>query len=471
MLTFDKYSIDNLKKYGDKIDLSPYNVNDVSKGSFFMWHKGVNLAFCETEGSFISMQDICSEPSFSYPFGGDEEAALKNLIEYVKENDLPLKFYGVTEEILEKIKVSPLFPKISYGYERKWSDYVYSAAEIAEFKGKKFSGQRNHINKFKSLYGEPQFKPLEKSDIAAVKEMLTLYAKEHPSPCYEENEEYLHTIELLENFFELNLIGGMIILNGKPVSVTIGEVQRGENLIIHVEKALKSVLGVYPTTFNAFVKYALTLYPNLQTANREDDSGDMGLRTSKLQYNPVKLVDKYLVKINSPLYSLTETPTIEADGIVLSEIKEADKQAYRNLCTDKENNRLWGYDYETDSSITGEINDDTFYDIVKFDRLIGEGISFAIREKTVDNRLIGEVIIYNFTYNGSAEIGVRVEKASQGKGIGTKAFKAGANFAEKVLKVKIKAKCYKENVKSKETILSCGFKQISEDEEFYYFAR
>lgn len=471
MLTFDKYSIDNLKKYADKIDLSPYNVNDVSKGSFFMWHKGVNLAFCETEGSFISMQDICGEPSFSYPFGGDEEAALKNLIEYVKENELPLKFYGITEEILEKIKVSPLFPKISYGYERKWSDYVYSAAEIAEFKGKKFSGQRNHINKFKSLYGEPQFKPLEKSDIAAVKEMLTLYAKEHPSPCYEENEEYLHTIELLENFFELNFIGGMIILNGKPVSVTIGEVQRGENLIIHVEKALKSVLGVYPTTFNAFVKYVFTLYPNLQTANREDDSGDMGLRTSKLQYNPVKLVDKYLVKINSPLYSLTETPTIDENGIVLSEIKEADKQAYRNLCTDKENNRLWGYDYETDSSITGEINDDTFYDVVKFDRLIGEGISFAIREKSVDNRLIGEVIIYNFTYNGSAEIGVRVEKESQGKGIGTKAFKLGADFAENVLKVKIKAKCYKENVESKETILSCGFNQVSEDEEFYYFAR
>ena len=123
------------------------------------------------------------------------------------------------------------------------------------------------------------------------------------------------------------------------------------------------------------------------------------------------------------------------------------------------------------SSITGEINDDTFYDVVKFDRLIGEGISFAIREKSVDNRLIGEVIIYNFTYNGSAEIGVRVEKESQGKGIGTKAFKLGADFAENVLKVKIKAKCYKENIKSKETILSCGFNQVSEDEEFYYFAR
>ena len=85
---------------------------------------------------------------------------MKELLSYVGENNLPLKFYGVTEEILERIKANPLFKNIMFNYERKWSDYVYSASEISTFKGKKFSGQRNHINKFRSLYGEPVFKPL-----------------------------------------------------------------------------------------------------------------------------------------------------------------------------------------------------------------------------------------------------------------------------------------------------------------------
>lgn len=471
MITFEKYSLETLKKYAPLVDASPYNVNDISKSSFYMWNEGVNLAFASVDGAFVSVQDICGEPSFSYPYGGDEQKALEQIVEYVKTNDFPLKFYGIDEQTLEKIKSNRLFKNVLYNYERKWSDYVYSAQEMATFKGKKFSGQRNHINKFISLYGQPKFKPLEREDIPKIKETLVLYAKEHPSPCYEENAEYRHALELVDAFFDLDMLGGALWVDDRPISITIGEVQNGENLIIGVEKALKSYVGAYPATFNSFVKYALSLYPDLKTVNREDDSGDLGLRTSKTQYKPIKLVDKYVVKIDSPLFGLDNTPVLTADGVVLSEITENDKAAYAALCVDKENNALWGYDYETDPSITGEINDDTFFDVVAFDRSVGDGISFAVREKSVDNRLIGELIIYNFSYNGKAQIGVRIERNSQGKGFGKKAFAIGADFAEKILGVKPWAKCYKENIRSKSTILSCGFKQTDEDQTFFYFSR
>lgn len=483
MLQFENYTKENLKKLQSEIKNCPYNVNDISTGSFFMWNDGVNLQFAIYRGMFISAQDICGEPSFSYPFpvSNDvfktendlkvaENEALTELVDYVTKNDLPLKFYGITEEILEKIKENPLFKNIMFGYERKWSDYVYSAVEISTFKGKKFSGQRNHMNKFKALYGSPDFRPIAPEYIPAVRDMLSRYAAEHPKEGYEENAEYLHTIELLDNFFDFDLIGGAIFINDLPVSVTIGEFQQ-KNLIIHVEKALKSYEGVYPTTFNSFVNYALFLKPDLETVNREDDAGDAGLRTSKLQYNPIKLIDKYLVKINSPLFSLAETPVLTDGKVVLNGITEADKVDYKELCIDKENNKYWGYDYETDAEITEEVNDETFFDMVKFDRSIGEGISFAIREKTADNRLIGEVIVYNFTFSGSAEVGVRVEKNSQGKGLGKAAYKLVCDWAERERNVILHAKCYKENIRSKETILSCGFTLSGEDSEFFYFVR
>ncbi len=470
MLNFEKYSEDALKKYSNIISDCPYNVNDISIGSFYMWNKGVNLMFCEAEGSFISSQEILGEPAFSYPYGGNEEKAETQILEYVNKNNFPLKFYGVTDEILEKIKNSKNFSNLMFNYERKWSDYIYDIDEICEFKGKKFSGQRNHINKFKKLYGEPDFRTVNREDIPKIREMLIGYAKEHPDKGYEENEEYLHTLELMNEFLNLGLIGGSIFIDNRPVSFTVGEIQN-ENFIIHIEKALTKYEGVYPVTFNSFMKYVKEKYPQIKFVNREDDSGDEGLRVSKTRYHPIKMVNKYLVKINSPLYGLEEIPTIISDGLVLSKITENDKKDYRELCTDIDNNRLWGYDYREDPEITGNITDDTFYDILEFDFSIGEGMSLAVREKNVSSVLLGEVIVYNFTYNGFAEVGIRLKKENQGKGIGKKAYKLICNWAEKNLNVKLRAKCFKENKASEMMIISAGFTKTSEDAEFYYFLR
>lgn len=469
-MKFEPYSPETLRKYAPLIAQSKSNVNDISVGSFLMWNEGVHLAFCEVDGCLITVQDICGEPSFSYPFGGDTEAALDALLAYVSRENLPLKFYGANESTLREICRHPKLSRLMYNYERKWSDYIYDAAEMETFAGKKFSGQRNHINKFRSLYGEPDFRQLSPEMLPALRALLCAYAKEHPAPGYEECEEYLHTQELLEAYFSFPLIGGALFVDGAPVSLTIGEMQ-GEHLIIHVEKALTRYTGVYPTTFNSFVRYARSRYPQLATVNREDDAGDVGLRTSKLQYKPILLCDKYLVKVNSPLFGLSQTPVLYANGVVLSEITASDKATYRALCTDEENNRLWGYDYKTDPEITGEIDDDTFYDMVSFDRSIGEGISFAIRESGIDHPLVGEVILYNFTYNGTAELGARLMPAMHGKGLGSTAFRLAADWAENELGVSLRAKCYRENTTSQKMILSAGFVPDGEDDTFFYFCR
>ena len=64
---------------------------------------------------------------------------------------------------------------------------------------------------------------------------------------------------------------------------------------------------------------------------------------------------------------------------------------------------------------------------------------------------------------------MRVAKAYQGKGFGKAAYKLVCEWAAKALKVNLKAKCFKENERSKETILSCGFIAAGEDKDFYYF--
>ena len=151
-------------------------------------------------------------------------------------------------------------------------------------------------------------------------------------------------------------------------------------------------------------------------------------------------------------------------------VVERNQAAYRALCTDLQNNRYWGYDYREDASITGEIDDDTFYNDVKFDTEVGDSINFAIR-LCEGGELIGEAILWNMTSNASCELGCRILPAYQGKGYGKVAFSAAAAFAETSLRLCVTARCDKRNTASRRMIEHSGFALVRQDKTHFYFER
>lgn len=469
MLTFSDYSYENLPQHAALIRQCPHRVNDLSVGSFLMWNEGTGLQFAVYNDTFICKVYYGDDPAFCYPFGKDPDGAVDALMAYTRQQDMSLKFYCVNEDLLTKLQADKRFGTLMAAYDRRWSDYIYDINEMAQFAGRKFGGQRNHINKFRKTYGEPDFRPITGDDLAAIREMLAAYRQQHKKGGLEKSE-YKHTYDLLEHFDELQMLGGAMHYDGKVIAFTIGELV-GDTLIIHVEKALTEYEGVYPTTFQCFVRYVLaTADRPLKWVNREDDCGDMGLRTSKTQYHPVQLQHKYIVNIDSPAAGLQMPLSVPFPGGCLTDIREGDKAKYFALSTDKENNRYWGYDYEEDKTFMPDPDEDAFYNMQAFDMALGESVNFAVREHP-EGDLVGETIIYRFTPSGHAEIGGRIDKEHQGKGLGTAAFAATADFAERVLGVKPKAKCYKQNAPSYHMITWAGFRQSGEDETFYYFER
>lgn len=468
MLEFKNYSFENLIEVKPYINKCPYLCNDISLGTLFMWNTNLKPQFAVFNNTFIVKETFGDDVFFSYPYGDDVLGAVAALEEYVRSNNLPLRFFGVSEEHLKNIKESGMFEFINASYDRNWSDYIYDFNDILTFKGNKYKGQRNHINKFKKLYGEPEFKKIEREDIPLLRQMLSTYESKQLKESYFAQKEFKYTHNLLDAFLDLGLVGVFLKKDEKVISFSIGEI-RQDMLIIHVEKALTEYQGVYPTTFNGFVKYVNENFGPQKYINREDDSGDLGLRTSKMQYNPIILLNKYSVKVNSPVNKIADIPNICFEDFCLTKITEADKYEYMCLNTDIENNKYWGYDYREDKSIV-EVNEDTFFDGVMHDWEMGESVNFAIRERE-GAKMIGEVIIYRFNFNGTAEIGCRLNKEQHGKGLGKKAFAAGADFAQKYLGVRLTARCFKENTPSYRMITSCGFKKTNEDEKFYYFER
>lgn len=467
-MEFVDYSYENLIRLAPVIRNSPLLCSDVSLGAFLMWHEGLDMKFALHQNTLVVRLNYGDEVAFSYPFGENVDAMFEQLFAYVKENKFPLMFFGISEERMEEMKADPRFSGIRTNYDRRWSDYLYSFEEMRTFVGKKFSGQRNHINRFKKTYGEPDFRPISEEDIPNIQKMLEEYGQNHHSGDAMEEKELKGTCQLLQHFKELGMYGGVLYVGGKVASFTIGEVV-GDRLIIHVEKGLTQFLGVYPTTYHCFVNYMYEqLGDTIHLVNREDDAGDMGLRTSKSQYQPVRLLHKYLVNVGTPIAAFDTVPEICFDGGKLDAITEADKETYLAICTDKENNRYWGYDYEQDRYI-GEVDENTFFNSQAYDFSIGASITFAVRDDV--GSMIGEAIVYHFNYAGTAEIGGRIVKTHQGKGYGTKAFTAAADFAQEFLQVTPVAKCYKPNEASAKMILNSGFRKTGEDADFYYFSR
>ena len=468
MLAFEPFSLSALQRALPWIRKNPSRCADLSAGYLYMWHEGADVRFCVWKDTFVVRQTIGEQTAFSYPYGADPEGMVDELIAYVQSEGLPLRFFAVDEETLAKIRADRRLQPAMSAFDRRWSDYVYDFEAVRTLKGRKYSGQRNHIHRFLRLYGEPEIRLLTEADRGAVEALLEAYAAEHPAGNALEKLEQRQTKRLYEVWPALGLHAAGLFIDGELAALSIGELV-GDMLLIHVEKALSRYEGIYPTMFSGFVQLiGAQVDPSLRVVNREDDSGDPGLRTSKLHYHPFSIENKYLVHVHSPAAGMEPGTVLSRGDVVLTELRAGDKGAYLRLNTDVENNRWWGYDYRTDVSITGLIDEDTFYDSVCYDMRAGDSVNFAVRLEE-SGPMIGEAILWNFSSDGSAEVGCRIFPEYQGKGYGKAAFGAAAAYAARVLRLKTRARCCKANAPSRQMITANGFTQVSEDETYYYF--
>ncbi|HEX3044837.1 MAG TPA: phosphatidylglycerol lysyltransferase domain-containing protein, partial [Bacillota bacterium] len=97
---------------------------------------------------------------------------------------------------------------------------------------------------------------------------------------------------VLANFEALQVIGGVIKVDGKISALAVGEELNKITAVIHIEKANTEIDGMFPAINQQF---AANCWSGYEFINREEDMGLEGLRKAKLSYNPVRLVEKFSV--------------------------------------------------------------------------------------------------------------------------------------------------------------------------------
>ena len=462
MLTFTPVTqrdIARLRRYYKSCE---YQLCEYSALVKLMWRSHLHPSWAEGAGCLIVRNFIDGQYCFDYPVpgpDGDEDAALTLIEDDCRERDIPLVLSVVPQDKAERLAAR--YPYFRFSSPRVWRDYIYAAEDLCDFAGRRYSGQRNHINKFRKLYPDAAFRPLGKIDLP----LITQFFRDYEAVFTKASDSAKNELRCAEKMLRMTgsphfLVGGME-LDGKLLSVAMAE-RCGDTLQIHIEKALYGYEGVYPATVQAFAQeFAVD---GVRWLNREDDAGDKGLRTSKLQYLPAELGEKLCFDVENELKDLDTIPTIHSERLTLSPLTEEDREAYNALCLDDERNKWWGYDYRRDWK--GEDLSEYFLKVAREDFAGKLAVNFAVR---LDGKCIGEALLYRFDGKGGAEEGCRIAPEYAGHGYGTEAFRALADWGLYRLNLShIVAKCYKENASSCQMLSSC-MRKSGEDETFYYF--
>lgn len=262
-----------------------FSICDYNFINLLIWSKGDNLQY-KIENNVIYIKgEYLREITYFLPVSLDSDInEVKTAI-----NEILKKGYSINL-IPENWKIK--LEEIYFFEEQHDSfDYCYLLEELAFLKGRKYTKKRNKINQFIKKY-DFKYEKIELSNIELVKEFQSNWISDEKVKNNKEIiKENLGIKEVLNNYFNLNLCGGVLFVDNYVVAYTIGE-KIGNQMCVYIEKADEKYIGSYQMINTMFLRENAD---GIKIVNREDDAGVEGLREAKESYFPLELLKKYKI--------------------------------------------------------------------------------------------------------------------------------------------------------------------------------
>lgn len=293
MLEFKKMTLESASLIAPYLVGSKNRLCDISLGGTVMWRDAFDTQYDIYQGAlYMKLRLHDGRTAFTFPLGRPFSETHKNLKEYCTASWDKLIFAIVSTE--EKDEILNFFPEAAVEFERDYSDYIYLGSDMASFKGKKYSGQRNHINRFLRENDIWNFEEITNSNLPEIKEFFNKYNSENEKESFTAIAEKNAVQDALDNLDIYGFSGEALRVGGKIVGFFMCEAIY-DTLIVHIEKCDRNVNGAYQMLAKEEAeKYCVGA---LKYVNREDDSGDEGLRKSKLSYHPAFIAEKYTLTV------------------------------------------------------------------------------------------------------------------------------------------------------------------------------
>lgn len=226
--------------------------------------------------------------------GQPTDACCDGLLDAAAALPYPLQMIYVAKSYIE---ANPRFcGHFDAEEDRASANYIYVARDLAELAGGRYAKKRNLIAQFQTLHPDWQAQPLDASCGEACRHILLAIA--HEDGVDPDDTSHLEELRALDftmaNFDALEQNGLLIRVAGEATGFAIWERQNVETAAVHFEKALRAYKGLYQMKNRETARAILT--SGFHLINREEDTGDAGLRQAKLSYAPIDI---------TPVYDLT----------------------------------------------------------------------------------------------------------------------------------------------------------------------
>lgn len=298
---FKKITLKDKYLYYKYIDKNKFLSCEYSFATLFMWKEFNNIEYDILNNIFIIKKyDNNNGDFFMEPLGEIDDSDLINLINHLelirKEEERKWLFGDVSIGFLNRLK-GIYKEDLIFEEEINNFDYVYDFNDLINLSGRKFRKKRNKYNQFIKNYNYKTefFKSfLDNKEKKECLEFLDKWYLENKQKDDEFLAEINGTRNLINYLGKLDLDLMKLYVDNKLIGISIGEKFNDSTYIVHVEKCLKEFNGAYAFINNSLLKNS---FLDLKYVNREEDLGVLGLRKSKMSYNPKFLERKYLVKI------------------------------------------------------------------------------------------------------------------------------------------------------------------------------
>ena len=242
----------------------------------------------------IRMEDYTTADIFYMFIGKNKvEETIKELFEFLKQNNLPQELYLLPEEMLADC-IDRLKQKYKVEEDRDNFDYIINVDNIAKMEGSALHQKKKLLNKFLKNQ-TPNVRIVNLSDTNIKNEILSFFDlwKKNKGKYNSKNEEVA-----LNNLFkglidQSNIYVLLAEYRNQVIGFSIFEILENGYAVGDFQKGDVKYKGIYE-----FLNYSIAKFlkeKKCKYYNIEQDLGIEGLRRAKLDYDPIFL-KKYTIK-------------------------------------------------------------------------------------------------------------------------------------------------------------------------------